>query len=157
MSVLVEEQFGGHLARPVRRTRQSATSRPPSGQLAVDPRTRVRPASCHVRRPARKAPFVSALAAGVCATVAVFGMVIGGLAEGISPSVPERTTLVTVGAGETLWQVASRYAPDSDPRAVVARIEELNGVNAGHVAAGQPLAVPVQSGVVLPVDDGVGF
>lgn len=49
---------------------------------------------------------------------------------------------VTVGAGESLWSVAERVAPESDPRDVIADIERLNGLDSSAVAAGQSLAIP---------------
>jgi hypothetical protein len=49
---------------------------------------------------------------------------------------------VTVGEGESLWSVAERVAPASDPRDVIADIERLNGLESSVVAAGQSLAIP---------------
>lgn len=49
---------------------------------------------------------------------------------------------VTVEAGESLWSVAERVAPASDPRDVIADIERLNGLESSAVAAGQSLAIP---------------
>jgi LysM repeat protein len=50
---------------------------------------------------------------------------------------------VTVQAGESLWSVAERVAPASDPRDVIADIERLNGLESSAVAAGQSVAIPV--------------
>lgn len=44
--------------------------------------------------------------------------------------------------GETLWAVAQRVAPGRDPRAVISRIQELNGLRGGQVRAGQLLILP---------------
>jgi hypothetical protein len=52
-----------------------------------------------------------------------------------------RHTLV-VAPGETLWSVAARIAPHSDPRLVVADIESLNHLATPTVQAGEQLAVP---------------
>jgi LysM repeat protein len=49
---------------------------------------------------------------------------------------------VTVQTGETLWQLASRVAPDVDPRLVIDEIEQLNGLSDLTVYAGQQLRVP---------------
>ena len=50
---------------------------------------------------------------------------------------------VVVGAGETLWDIASRVAPSEDPRTVIAEIVELNALeDAGSVRVGQRLEVP---------------
>lgn len=55
----------------------------------------------------------------------------------------QRTSTVVVSPGETVWDIARRVAPDADPRAVVAEIEELNSLaDAGSIRVGQPLSVP---------------
>jgi LysM domain len=56
-------------------------------------------------------------------------------------TVPKGATVV-VQPGETLWQIATRVAPGSDPRTTVHRIEELNGLPTATVSAGQRLYVP---------------
>lgn len=53
------------------------------------------------------------------------------------------TVRVSVAAGETLWSLASEYAPERDPRAVVEEIVELNALSSSTVQAGQSLHVPV--------------
>lgn len=60
---------------------------------------------------------------------------------GRSP-VPRHTSIVRVQAGDTLWEIADRYAPDSDPRAVVRRIIELNDLERASLAAGDVLRIP---------------
>jgi len=47
--------------------------------------------------------------------------------------------------GETLWQIAGEVAPTVDRRDTVARIAELNALSTAGVAAGQRIAVPVQT------------
>lgn len=84
-----------------------------------------------------------AVAAAVCAVTVGFGAVVGELADGVAPAVPESTTVVSVAPGESLWQLADRYAPGVNPSAVVARIEELNDVSAGEVPVGAVLSVPI--------------
>ncbi|TNC29238.1 LysM peptidoglycan-binding domain-containing protein [Amycolatopsis alkalitolerans] len=64
----------------------------------------------------------------------------------MSGAVPERTATVTVGVGETLWDVAQEYAPSADTGAVVARIKQVNGLGDATVVPGLPLTVPVDSG-----------
>lgn len=81
----------------------------------------------------------------MCAVVIVLGLALGGLAGAVSHEVPERTGVVTVSDGESLWDLARQHAPDSDPRAVVERIHRLNELEDGSgVAAGAVLTVPVQ-------------
>lgn len=53
-----------------------------------------------------------------------------------------RPVTVTVQTGETLWQLASRVAPQVDPRLVIAEIERLNALAGPTVYAGQQLRVP---------------
>ncbi len=49
---------------------------------------------------------------------------------------------VTVEPGDTLWSIAKRVAPERDPRATLGRLQEINGLRAGTIRAGQRLAVP---------------
>ena len=79
------------------------------------------------------------------ATIAVtFGVVAGlsWLGQGAGPALPERTAVIRVGAGETVWDVAARVAPQSVPRAVVERIRQLNDLTAAEVVPDQQLQVP---------------
>ncbi|MCI2421861.1 LysM peptidoglycan-binding domain-containing protein [Saccharopolyspora sp. K220] len=68
-------------------------------------------------------------------------MLVGLFGLGDAP-VSGGTAVVEVHAGDTLWEIAGRVAPDSDPRAVVARIVELNGLDKTAVEAGRLLLVP---------------
>ncbi|MFN2533685.1 MAG: LysM peptidoglycan-binding domain-containing protein [Pseudonocardiaceae bacterium] len=47
-----------------------------------------------------------------------------------------------MGAGETVWDVAARVAPRSDPRGVVERIVQLNGLRDVELVPDQQLQVP---------------
>jgi hypothetical protein len=49
---------------------------------------------------------------------------------------------VTVQPGQTLWQIAERTAPGSDPRETVQRILDLNGLQTSEVQAGTALLLP---------------
>ncbi|MHA3703362.1 LysM peptidoglycan-binding domain-containing protein [Jatrophihabitans sp. YIM 134969] len=46
---------------------------------------------------------------------------------------------VVVQQGDTLWSIASRVAPDRDPRAVVFDLQQANGLGDSTVVAGQVL------------------
>ncbi|MGH3467035.1 MAG: LysM peptidoglycan-binding domain-containing protein, partial [Thermocrispum sp.] len=118
--------------------------RPPRG-TRVSLRSRGPVTSCAAPRAQQRWRLLLMTAAAVCVAVVALGAVIGGLAGGMATEVPQRTAVVAVAPGETLWDVAAKYAPESDPRAVVDRIEELNGVIAADVTAGYALTVPVQS------------
>ena len=83
---------------------------------------------------------VSLVTAAVVTLAVVAGL--GWIGQGASPRIPVQTTVTRVGAGETVWDVARRVAPQSDQRAVVDRIRELNGFAGSAVVAGQQLRVP---------------
>ncbi|GAA4146135.1 hypothetical protein GCM10023068_20220 [Leifsonia shinshuensis] len=51
---------------------------------------------------------------------------------------------VTVQSGDSLWSVASRIAPNADPRDVIADLVNLNGLDSAVVTPGQQLAIPSQ-------------
>jgi Tfp pilus assembly protein FimV len=48
---------------------------------------------------------------------------------------------VTVQAGDTLWSIASRVAPDRDPRAEVAELQQRNHLTSVALTPGQVLRV----------------
>lgn len=72
--------------------------------------------------------------AGVNATSAI--------ATSASTSAVVEFDYVTINAGESLWQVAERVAPASDPRDVVADIVSLNQMSSSSVEPGQRIAIP---------------
>lgn len=51
-------------------------------------------------------------------------------------------TAWVVQPGETLWVIAERVDPQSDPRETVARIVAMNDLPSSSVVAGQELVVP---------------
>jgi LysM domain len=85
-------------------------------------------------------------------TVTVFGALLASVLLGLGhlpatqatdrPSTISPTSTVVVHPGETLWQIAERLAPAKDPRVMVHRIEELNGLTGAAVTVGQSLYVP---------------
>lgn len=112
--------------------------RRPAGLTAAAP-VRQPVVSCtpnYVRR-----RLVALLVVGLvtAAAVVALGMLAGAAA---GDGVPERTAVVEVRQGESLWELAERVAPDSQPQAVVERIRELNGMHGSTVHPGQPLLVP---------------
>lgn len=50
--------------------------------------------------------------------------------------------LVTVAPGDTLWSIASRVAPGTDPRAEVAALQQRNRLTGVGLVPGQLLRVP---------------
>lgn len=63
---------------------------------------------------------------------------------GESAPTSSSTIDVNVTPGETLWDLAVQYAPERDPRDVVAEMVELNDLHGSVVQAGQSISVPAQ-------------
>lgn len=84
--------------------------------------------------------------AGKLAAVAIVTLLVivglGWLGQRPDPAVPQQTAVVRVGAGETIWDVAARVAPQSDQRAVVDQIRKLNRLADSEVVPDQQLQVP---------------
>jgi hypothetical protein len=74
---------------------------------------------------------------------AFFAALNGGQAGAADVSISDSSTYVTVGAGESLWAIAERVAPHSDPRDVIDAITSYNHLE-GDVHAGQRIAIPAQ-------------
>ena len=67
----------------------------------------------------------------------------GGLASaGTEPGAAATAERVTVAPGDTLWSIAQREAPGTDPRDTVADILELNHLESSAVEAGSVLLLP---------------
>jgi hypothetical protein len=66
----------------------------------------------------------------------------GGAALAGTDQPAARHQQVTVQPGQTLWQIAERAAPGSDPRETVQRILDLNGLQTSEVQAGTALQLP---------------
>jgi LysM repeat protein len=50
--------------------------------------------------------------------------------------------MITVQPGDTLWSIATKAAPNADPRATVQRIVDLNGMSGTAIASGEQLRLP---------------
>jgi hypothetical protein len=114
------------------------------------PRLRVLPA------PAPTPPHVFWLRRAL-ALLAAIGLVIamvgaaGAIRSVTAPAEPTARTNLTVviAPGQTLWDIAARYAPaDRDVTGFAAEIAELNDVDALSVQPGTPLVVPLETAVV---------
>jgi LysM repeat protein len=55
---------------------------------------------------------------------------------------PTAPHAVTVQSGDTLWSIASRVAPQRDPRAEVAALQQRNHLSGVDLVPGQVLRVP---------------
>jgi nucleoid-associated protein YgaU len=82
---------------------------------------------------------VLGLAAGVGAAALAGSAVGGGPGEGLHLA---GQSSVVVRSGDTLWSIASSVAGGHDVRAVVDRIQELNGLRGSDLAPGQVLRLP---------------
>ncbi|MGH2774860.1 MAG: hypothetical protein ACRDJT_05435 [Actinomycetota bacterium] len=83
------------------------------------------------------------LAALIAALAVVLGVILGGGTGGIAvASKPGAPRTVVLQRGDTLWSVATEFAPDgTDPRAYVHALEEINGIE-GAARAGAQLSLP---------------
>ncbi|MQW76082.1 LysM peptidoglycan-binding domain-containing protein [Nocardioides sp. dk4132] len=54
----------------------------------------------------------------------------------------EPTEIITVGTGQTLWDIAAELSDDGDVREEMRHIERLNALDSTMLVAGQRLAVP---------------
>jgi nucleoid-associated protein YgaU len=82
--------------------------------------------------------IISLAAAAACALALAMSYAAPS-SSGASSAHPRRHD---VRAGETLWAIAERAYPTSDPRDAVYRIEQANGLHDAGIAAGQVLVLP---------------
>lgn len=66
------------------------------------------------------------------------------LASGASAAKAVEFTTVVVVPGDSLWSIASRVAPEADPRDVIADMKRLNRLHSSDVLVGQELAIPLK-------------
>jgi nucleoid-associated protein YgaU len=59
-----------------------------------------------------------------------------------TPAAPVSTARVVVQEGDSLWLIAERAAPATDPRDVVEAMRSLNGLRSNLIQPGQVLLVP---------------
>lgn len=55
---------------------------------------------------------------------------------------PGAITYVSVHAGDTLWSLAQRLAPNTDPRDWIDTVSTMNNLGTAGIFAGERLAVP---------------
>ena len=81
----------------------------------------------------------------LAAAVALAGVALVWLAvRSAPPAVASRPApaVVTVRSGDTLWSIATRVAPQADPRAEVAALQQANHLTGVALAPGQRLHIP---------------
>jgi nucleoid-associated protein YgaU len=125
------------LPRPVR---SPSGDRPVGGLATVTRLYPPHPAS--LRAPVRLTPRgLAALASAVVALAAVLVLAAWRSAPPAASAGPttQGPATVVVHAGDSLWSIAARIAPGSDPRAVVAQLQQLNHMSAPVLRPGQLL------------------
>ncbi len=81
---------------------------------------------------------------GALLVVLVLGIFWGGGSVATErPGTPEPTLVVTVQPGDTLYGIAATVTTDGDVAAMVERIQSINALDSGMLAAGQRIKVPV--------------
>jgi len=104
-------------------------------------RTRRRPASA-VRLTRRGQVVAVLLFLGLLlAVLTVYGSHSAATGEA---GAPVATRTVEVGAGDTLWGIASEVAEPGQVRDMVHQIQELNALSGASLQVGQEIAVPVR-------------
>ena len=83
------------------------------------------------------------LALALVAVLAIGFVLASGSVATDRPGTPEPTRVITVDAGQTLWDIAAGLADDGDVRSMVDHIEHLNALESGMLVVGQRLVVPV--------------
>ncbi|TFC93830.1 LysM peptidoglycan-binding domain-containing protein [Cryobacterium sinapicolor] len=87
----------------------------------------------------------TSLAAAPFVALALIVALNGGIAAAENTTVGRVATAfdyVTIQSGQSLWQLAEKVAPTSDPREVIAEIVSLNQLPSDSVEPGQRLALP---------------
>jgi LysM repeat protein len=83
------------------------------------------------------------LAALVLLAVAAVSMVAA--ASSAAPAGQDRPPVtMVVGAGDTLWTIATAVDPEADPRATIAELRRLNELSGSNIEAGQELVLPAR-------------
>lgn len=99
-------------------------------------------ASVKLRITARGQAVLIALVAVVAAVIAMSFLLGVTGAQASAESSTNDFTYVSVASGQSLWQLATLIAPESDPRDVIAEIVQLNSLPSADVEVGQRLAIP---------------
>jgi Tfp pilus assembly protein FimV len=82
----------------------------------------------------------------LCAAIGLVGVLSGPVAQAVgvagagSKAKAPRTYVVR--PGDTVWSIATRFEPSTDPRVVVDAITSANGVDPGALVPGQQLSIP---------------
>lgn len=130
-------------ALPVRRRQRARhPRRPPSGLTAVVPAL-VSSAGCDVNgEPNNTEPYRMGRWARLAVTMTVVSAAVVIALSVMLTDPTGGTAPLTVAAGDTLWTIAERVAPDENPWSVIDEITALNGLTSNVIVPGQVLVVP---------------
>ena len=81
----------------------------------------------------------------LCAAIGLAGVLSGPVANAVGVGgAPEAEVFRTyvVRPGDTLWSIATRLEPSTDPRLVIDAITSANGVDPGALVPGRQLSIP---------------
>ncbi len=119
------------------------------GPRATRPATRVTAAHTEsALRLTARGRLVVRIAVATLVTLLIFTLMSLGKGTAVAattqaPQSAAASHSVVVRSGETLWQIAARELPNTDPRDSIARIRTLNGMSKMAVLdAGQTLEIP---------------
>jgi len=117
---------------PYDRVPPASVAEAPPLRVAVAPRGEARPI-----RLTRRGWAVAVLAVGI----ALAGALWLAHSSAMASSAPHRSppSTVVVRPNDTLWSIATRIAPDRDPRVVVSELEQRNDLTGPTVHVGQVL------------------
>lgn len=120
--------------------RSHIATRPAPG---AQPRLRVVPpvtARRPVGRKAARRRFVRMVLLASIVLAVLFGA--PKLVQTLTPAQDVPLTEHRVARGESLWQIAAQYRPESDPRDVISQIKQINKLSDLTLQPGQRLLVP---------------
>jgi LysM repeat protein len=81
----------------------------------------------------------------LCVVVSLAAILSGPVANAVGVGgTAERNAARTyvVRPGDTLWSIATRFAPSTDPRVVVHALTSVNGLDPAALVPGQQLSIP---------------
>ncbi len=117
-----------------------------AGRRGELPAVPARQAPLRLTRRGRAVAVAGVLLLATLVSALVFALAMGpagGRSAAVTPTAGGAAgSTVTVQPGDTLWAIASRVAPKADPRVVVQKIIDRNGIAAASIQAGQVLALP---------------
>jgi LysM repeat protein len=96
----------------------------------------------HLRITVRGRRVLASLVTVPLVIVAFLVAMNGGVATATDSSAPLQ--YVAVEQGQSLWQLATELAPQTDPREVIGEIVSLNSLDSTDIVPGQSLAIPAR-------------